>query len=192
MKTTLTRDFYIPKIYTDHITSELYDVYINKDTITAHFFKGKRKAKPLWQFRFRSLESMQTKIDQTIESLKDNEDRKARRKLESKNVSLIELGTIFVSSWGYEQTNVDYYQVIAVSGRKVTLKPICSKSVFGSAQASGMACDVLPVKDAFKKDEPELVKIASNMGNGKTYININQVQTAFLWDGTANYCSWYY
>lgn len=31
---------------------------------------------------------------------------------------------IFVSSWGYEQTNVDFYEVVKVTAKTVTLIPI--------------------------------------------------------------------
>lgn len=33
-------------------------------------------------------------------------------------------GDVFVSSWGYEQTNVDFYEVVKVAAKTVTLIPI--------------------------------------------------------------------
>lgn len=33
-------------------------------------------------------------------------------------------GDILVSSWGYEQTNVDFYEVVKVTAKTVTLIPI--------------------------------------------------------------------
>lgn len=33
-------------------------------------------------------------------------------------------GDILVSSWGYEQTNVDFYEVVKVTAKTVTLVPI--------------------------------------------------------------------
>jgi len=36
----------------------------------------------------------------------------------------IEAGDIFYSSWGYEQTNIDFYQVTKVSDSMVTLRMI--------------------------------------------------------------------
>ncbi|MBF5824150.1 hypothetical protein HQI67_00200 [Escherichia coli] len=41
------------------------------------------------------------------------------------------VGDIFVSSWGYEQTNVNFYQVISVHGKKtVTVREICASVHF--------------------------------------------------------------
>jgi len=39
-------------------------------------------------------------------------------------------GTVLVNSWGYDQTNIDYFQVTAVSstGRTVTIRPIAGRS----------------------------------------------------------------
>lgn len=33
-------------------------------------------------------------------------------------------GDIFVRSWGYDQTNVDFYEVVKVAAKTVTLIPI--------------------------------------------------------------------
>jgi hypothetical protein len=37
----------------------------------------------------------------------------------------VSVGDVFVSSWGYEQTNVTFYQVLSVHGKKtVTVREI--------------------------------------------------------------------
>ena len=37
----------------------------------------------------------------------------------------VAVGDVFASSWGYEQTNVDFYQVVALHGRTmVTVRKI--------------------------------------------------------------------
>ncbi|MHO45241.1 hypothetical protein D9E76_24655 [Escherichia coli] len=41
------------------------------------------------------------------------------------NNGTVSVGDVFVSSWGYEQTNVNFYQVISVHGKKtVTVQEI--------------------------------------------------------------------
>ena len=57
------------------------------------------------------------------------------------------VGDIVHHSWGYDQTQCDYYQVVALTKAMVTLKPIKSKTVEGS---EGFMCQhCLPVKDGF-------------------------------------------
>ncbi|EEW8141382.1 hypothetical protein FSF79_025435 [Escherichia coli] len=41
------------------------------------------------------------------------------------NNGTVSVGDVFVSSWGYEQTNVNFYQVISVHGKKtVTVQEV--------------------------------------------------------------------
>lgn len=61
--------------------------------------------------------------------------------------SLADPGAIFCHSWGYDQTNVDYYQVVKRSGTRVYLRPIAASSVAGSE--GFMSDSVVPAKDRF-------------------------------------------
>lgn len=43
----------------------------------------------------------------------------------------VSVGDVFVSSWGYEQTNVTFYQVISLHGKKtVTVRRISAESEY--------------------------------------------------------------
>ena len=43
----------------------------------------------------------------------------------------VSVGDVFVSSWGYEQTNVTFYQVLSVHGKKtVTVREIRANSEY--------------------------------------------------------------
>lgn len=41
------------------------------------------------------------------------------------------VGTVLVSSWGYDQTNIDFYEVVGAtkSGKSIRLRPIASRHV---------------------------------------------------------------
>ena len=54
----------------------------------------------------------------------------------------IQPGTILYSSWGYDQTNVDYYQVVSKSGRRVKVRPIASWTVSEGRGSDMVAPDV--------------------------------------------------
>lgn len=52
----------------------------------------------------------------------DKNEKKAEKKaLASKLKQLVSIGDVFVSSWGWEQTNIDYFKVVGFSGES-TLK----------------------------------------------------------------------
>jgi hypothetical protein len=39
----------------------------------------------------------------------------------------VKVGDIFVNSWGYDQTNIDYYQVIDKTKKGIKIRPISSE-----------------------------------------------------------------
>jgi len=112
-------------------------------------FIGKGK-KHNFYYSFSSEEKMYNYIDSFCnQCAADLESKKARKEAAKKlNTEVTcEVGQIFKYSWGYDQTNVDFYQVTEVRGKKVTLREIGYKTVRGS---EGFMCDhVTPVKDNF-------------------------------------------
>jgi hypothetical protein len=59
----------------------------------------------------------------------------------------IEVGAIFEYSWGYDQTNVDYFEVIARTAKTVKIRKIGKETVDGSE--GFMSCKVRPVPGKF-------------------------------------------
>ena len=53
------------------------------------------------------------------------------RKINQKNKGEIkmEIGTILVNRWGYDQTNVDFFQVIKVTEKTVVIRQIAKEKV---------------------------------------------------------------
>lgn len=74
-----------------------------------------------------------------------------RRKLQKTAADMeVHVGDIFVSSWGYSMTLVDFYQVTKVSktGKSVNVRKLARK-VVGGAISSPQGGRVAPVKDCF-------------------------------------------
>jgi hypothetical protein len=98
-------------------------------------------------------------------------------------------GDIFVASWGYDQTNVDFYQVVGVFGKMAELRPIKHKSEGHGEGYSSMSDHVVPVKDSFIGEGS--FKIIQSSGNGKAEFSFSSYKSAYAWDGTPRYSSWY-
>lgn len=63
------------------------------------------------------------------------------------NIHGVKVGDIFYSSWGYDQTNIDYFQVIELKGSQmVKIREIAQTTV---RTETSMSEYVKPVKDAF-------------------------------------------
>jgi hypothetical protein len=94
----------------------------------------------------------------------------------------LKVGDIMVSSWGYEQTNVDFYQVTKTTLKSVWVREISKlKGVEGD---SSMAGKVMPIKDDFKG--PEKRFLVNEYG-----IRIESYASAKKWDGKPQYFSDY-
>mgnify|MGYP001611199402 FL=1 len=125
-------------------------------------------------------------IKSYFESRQKRQDyKKEQRASEVKETSLT-VGDIVYTSWGYEQTNVSFFQIIEiVSKQKVIIREIAAESIDGSDR--GYSSDrVMPVKDSFIGE-----KIAKR-SKGDVVINAEHSYTGNKWDGRSVYRSWGY
>lgn len=123
---------------------------------------------------------------------------KTRETKQTKNNYLgVKIGDIFHYSWGYEQTNANYFQVVALKGTKqVVIREIS----YEIAETTGLdSYKVRPCKDVFLKNsqfiddnEKGAVKQVKGLKNGTIYINIESFGWCSLWDGTNDVMTSYY
>ena len=70
----------------------------------------------------------------------------------------VQVGDIMYGSWGYDQTNVEFYQVVARSGDMLTLREnVCTRVATGF-----MTEKVWPAKDQFTNAAPIRRRLSSN------------------------------
>ena len=133
--------------------------------------------------------------------------RELRQQAKSQYQNPYKVGDILHHSWGYDQTNCDFYQVVEVKKASVVLKKIAGERVPGS---EGFMCEMLmPVKDAFIEkgthalskgsyfitpENPTIKKRVSfypkDDGTLKYYLSV-PYGWCDLWDGKPAYDSWY-
>jgi len=108
------------------------------------------------------------------------------------------VGDVFVESWGYDQTNKDFYQVVEVtkSGKSVWLIAVESVVVPHPSGDSHFTYEhVVPVKDAFKT--PKFVNESNRYGGRFLkkvthsdygfWINLTSFSGASIWKGEPEY-----
>lgn len=112
----------------------------------------------------------------------------------------IKVGDIFYMSWGYEQTNVDFFRVKALKGKtQVVIQEVALK-MQSEEGISGMSADRIYDKDnysivkntAFINDNEKGItkKVLGTKEN--PYLNMSSFANAYLYDGQKLYESWYY
>jgi len=183
MKWKMTREFYIPK-GAKKIKLQPYkdlglEVYVSDwkpgDGLVAMGFHGKAQ-KPDFYVRFRNKKDQMKKIDQFVQSRINHLEDLKKRKEARKEPHTFPVGTIFYNSWGYDQTNVDFYQVESVTKHTVKLRAI-GKS---TESESGNYNYVLPVPDSFY-GESFVKKV--NSGSKFPFVSMNSYSVAVPWDG---------
>jgi len=143
-------------------------------------FVGKQ-SKPIWHHSFGTRENdRDNAIRELIESRKERIKSKEKEREEKRSFKTdLFMGDILYSSWGYEQTNVDWYEVIEVTGpqsviiREIGAKVVRSDSV-GNDYVAGVPGNYIG---------PEMKK---RVARGDT-IKITSFASASKWDGKPRY-----
>lgn len=125
-----------------------------------------------------------------------NEKAPAKSKTKE-TVHSLKVGDILSASWGYEQTNVDFYQVIALKGKTmVTVKECCLEANDVSYHTS-MSRDVSYNMESvtIKEDAEPITRKVKNYTRGNDpagdQIDINDHIIARKYNGETKYESWY-
>ncbi|KKN11567.1 hypothetical protein LCGC14_1025170 [marine sediment metagenome] len=192
----MARISYIPDNPTEVIEDEgLKTIIYSSDTIhgkpKATAFSGRRQ-EPDFNYIFKSVEQRSEHIEQYLESLRNARARKdeaAQRRKDFEHDFIV--GDILYTSWGYDQTNVNFFQVTEVVSKKsVRIREIASSV----KQAGFMSGEAIPRPDAFLEHSAVL---KNNDGTslkrvqpGNT-LSLTSYSSAYKWDGKPKYTSWY-
>lgn len=159
--------------------------YERGDKMFGIAFGGKR-SNPDYHYRFNTEDNRINYAKGYLNRLESRGQLRKERTATMHRPSELKVGDILVSSWGYEQTNVNFYLVTKTIGKRtVKIRELGHTTVPGSAISHGMACNVVADRLRFIGDE--LTKVVSN-GN---QVKISYYKTAYLWDGRPQYKSWY-
>jgi len=90
----------------------------------------------------------------------------------------IKPGDIFYNSWGYEQTNIDFYQVVSTTTKTITLRAI--KGTSNDYNTYHMTGSKVAVKDNFCNNE--LIRKTPYLMGGEWRINF-EFGAGSQWDG---------
>lgn len=172
------------EIYFGEYTSR---VIAGKTKYSVIAYSGKRNSYDFYE-GYGSGEDRATRVIKWLDRIKKHEQAVKERRAQRNQPHTLKVGDILNASWGYDQTNVDFFQVVEVPSKNyVMVKEIGQSTVAGSE--GFMSCHVMPVKDNFingwkLKGEAKRVKVSGNS------IKVEGIR-ASLWDGRACYNSWY-
>lgn len=102
------------------------EVYGNPERNVAMGYSGRRNRAD-FNYRFGNAERMNAYIAEYIAGIAAQRERAAQRRAErvaAARSAVVNVGDIFRASWGYDQTNIDYFQVVAVRGQMMDVREI--------------------------------------------------------------------
>lgn len=151
--------------------------------------KGKR---PFAHYYFESAEKRQAYIDGQVANFESHKvrvsERREARAGDAAGLELVQVGFIFHYSWGYDQTQCEYFQVTEKNGKMVTIREIGSTSI-ADGTPQPMSEYRIAVKDSFLENSKPLKK-RLQFSSGVPYLKM-KCGYARPWKGDKNYCSWY-
>lgn len=125
-------------------------VFVSKDPerITAVAFYPKATRNSAWHYKFKSEEDRKKYIDdwfvkQADRELSKQQWRAERTQKKTAEILNLKVGDVLVDSWGYDQTNIDFYQVVKTGQKSFVIRKIASKR----AEDSGRGYDVAVMPD---------------------------------------------
>lgn len=132
--------------------------------------------------------------DQKLKAYSDRlielEELKIQRRVDRKSEvqkfkDSLNVGDILTDSWGYDQTNVEFYKILEINEKrtKIKIQEMSHETVKDSHQTHGMACDVVPGECYGPIIEKPLLSVG---------IPIERSICLTKWDGRPKYKSWYY
>ena len=150
---------------------------------------------PRWYYRFKDLEHFNKICNDTIKINQEREQSKQKYKEERTKPHTLKVGDILYCSWGYDQTNVDYFRVSEIIGkRKIKIVGLGT-----NAESDGIHDKATPqegggnywtrkqyyceIDKKWKTKNIELVKFA----NSNNSVKISSFAYAYLWDGKPKY-----
>jgi hypothetical protein len=132
--------------------------------------KNKGQYKLLEGYYFANEEKREAWVKKTFESMKARVEEKQKEKakkaaIQNDFVNPFKVGEIFYDSWGYDQTNIDFYQIAEVKGKSVMVQKIGQTMV----APAGDMCEYVKPNPEKKIGEPYLkqVRFSINSNDGK-------------------------
>lgn len=186
------REFYLKgldiKEYKD-IKTVIGTGYNTEGRPKAVAFTGTR-GKPDFYYNFETEQQREEYINQFIEKQKNKLQRKQEMQAKKQAPALAEIpfkiGDIIYNSWGWEQTNIDFYEITRVTKASVFIRPI--QGEYTDEGYSNMSGFLKPIKGKYTGREQ---RKAIQWHNGNPYIKFEFGGYSKYQEGEEIYCSWY-
>lgn len=184
------------RLYTNGHLLKKYGVkyfqYSDREFFCCILWNG-RKTVPSHHCRFHKETERTHFLSLQLNIAKTHHDQKmALRIKRSSFVPALTPGQIFICSWGWEQTNIDFYQIIDLPSQCYAVVQRIAHQKLPSNQTD-MSCYVIAMKDHFISAKQHKVRISINSRDSSCYFKTPDLSNAYSrpYDGRPVYMSSY-
>lgn len=183
------RERFIPENSTKYEVGQ-YTIYTyeKNGTALAVYYRGNKMTKNIGHYRYANVEQRAKKVEEDMNRYKEQEKRNAESKLAGMMraqifAATLQEGVILYYSWGYDQTNVDFFEVVGRKGKSTVL--LRKIETDRGPEDGFMTANVMPKKGVYtgpafeKRLKTDWDALRMDFGVAK------------LWDGTPMRISWY-
>lgn len=182
------RSFYIPKgavKVADKQSDAVAYVYTGRNGKPAALVFSGKADKPAWQFWFRTAAAREQRVREFFDNVRAHKARAEQNRAERKAFRHnVQVGDIYRTCWGYDQTNVEFFEVVEVRGKYAILREL--QMVTRDNGQGSENC----VPQSGKYREPRyqgdergqpLRRLIQQSGTHGTRIKIDEVRDAWPW-----------
>jgi hypothetical protein len=153
---------------------------------------GMKRTKSDFHCSYRTIEAAHDAIEQWFKGLESHVAHVADRRKILFEPHTFKVNDIVTNSWGYDQTNVDWYRVVRTSANFVWLQAIAAQTE-ETGFMSGHSSPVIDTTDADSSKWGFKTSKDAEITKHKAYKNnvCMKYGCGSKWDGQAKYASWY-
>jgi hypothetical protein len=168
-----------------------YVVNVTQHTPKAKYFSEK----VLGNYVFLTIDKAVEYCENYIQKVKATHEAAETRKIAKRHANALvkasdyyQVGDVIVNTWGYEQTNVEFYHVVKVGNKTIEIVQVRASEVEGSMYSHGMACELIPTNEPLIGGRVYTLRVKDKgyLSNPQSYYYFHK------WSGRPQYCSWYY
>lgn len=180
----MTRDFYRPNIAGGHtvLTDPVAEYYEWEEGETSYAmgFGGKRSA-PDFHYRFKSAECRDEHVENWLSNMRRRAKEESERRAERSKPHSLKVGSILSMSWGYDQTNVNFFEVTKLIGKTMAMVVEIGSEV---VENNGPQMKVVAVPGSYKENGTFLKGPTKKKVRSDNSVYIASYADAHEWDGS--------
>lgn len=154
------------------------------DRFTAQGFLPKATRNSAFHYRFKNEAERNAHVAKFFDGVAARQERRAAERAERLQPHRIEVGHVFATSWGYEQTNVEFFEVTRLIGKNTVELREVGQVTTETGMTSGRTMPRLGhyTGEAFER------RVSMSYGNPS--VRIHSSANGHLWNGKPKSYSW--